>query len=816
MPRFWSAATIAAMQAIGPPSDDSPSEDDVAEVAGYASTDDGGGGTFFFETTHIVDASVSSIDIKAVAQDPASLSPAAIVITIAEDTLFVDGQAVLVEGVGGSPNANGSWLVDRLRIEVKDEVGDKKVVIVPNRFVLLGSGREGPFSPGDMSTATVTSLTVTTSGPHRLAPGGRAIIGQVAGLEGSLNRTWMNIGVGGTPDSFTLSHAPVGSYDGGGVVGDGGLSFPSTAVDGRWVRRRDDTELNVKWFGAGGRGDTKDDDTEPLLATIRATRTLKTRVYIPGGDFRVTREMKLETSNSFTDLGLSIRGEGSELSVHGGTQLRAATGMRSILSVDAVNVAVEGVRLACAGLADHGLYLQGAAKLHLDDVHVINALKDGCRTVATTDGGGHANNDAIYARELNATTCGTMYCSPALAKRYTDHLRAVIPADGTISHFERNPDPRLAESGTIVGSGTRFKSIPARAGDFILVGAQDVPTLLRFEIAQVLEEDRLSVSLVASIGPMVFDLGGQPFAIGVGDGWSDELPVDSAGRPNYQNDCSRGRMDSGNFTSCAGAGIASRATYGPLLEHQEFNGCGFAGIIVGSCSLATGLGFNTRISNPYFEKTPFLGGCIVVAQARGIAIDQPMWFGHPRHRRLVIAEIPNANSGVIGYLADYPPLPSTETGDAGLSPIGDSTRIDIKAVQGKDFTNSGQFMLPSSGSFSMDSSPWTRPIHIGDRNQNVNVDSSFGRPVDVTAEPTFPPGADGQELAVCNIGTQPVTFHDGRRTLQTTLVLDCEPGGTVSVGPGQIMMLHFSAHGSMNLRWTQRGAMTRTGNAPIL
>jgi hypothetical protein len=141
----------------------------------------------------------------------------------------------------------------------------------------------------------------------------------------------MNIGMGATAESFTLAHAPTGSYASGGVVGDGGLSFPSNPLpvpvpiahrEGRWVRRRDDTELNVKWFGAVGDGA---DDTAAIVATIRAARRTRTGVYLPGGAFKVTAEIKLETYGlvGLTDFGLSIRGDGSEDGVHSGTMITA-------------------------------------------------------------------------------------------------------------------------------------------------------------------------------------------------------------------------------------------------------------------------------------------------------------------------------------------------------------------------------------------------------------------------------------------------------------------------------------------------------------
>jgi hypothetical protein len=770
-----SAGTIAAMQAVL-----SPSAGDVVEVAGHMSSDDGGGGTFFFDTTRITNATVSSARITGATYDP--IVPSPIVITAIAHP-YVDGQSVLVQGVGGNTNANGVWLVEKLSADT---------------FVLLGSLGNAAYTSG----GTATSVTVTTSAAHRLSPGGRAMIERVTGAGGfSLNGGYLPIGTV-SPTTFTLALAPTGSYSGGGAVGDGGLSFPSNPSpvpvpsahpEGRWVRRRDDTELNVKWFGVIGDG--VEDDTESLVATIRAARTFKARVYLPGGNFRTTGEIKLETYNAFTDHGLSIRGEGAEQNVHGGTQLTAGAGMRSILSVHAGNVTIKGVRFQCGAKADHGLYLQGAGKLHLDDVHVLNALKDGYRVARTNDDGKATNNDGVYARELSASTCGTMYCSASVASRYGT-LRAIKPVEGTVSC--------TAGSLTISGSGTRFTSVPARGGDFILIGAADDSTLQRLEIAKIVDDRTIEVH--SFIKPSL-NLSGQPFAIGVGDGWSEET----------HNDNNRARMDTGNFTSCAGSGVVCRGLYGPLLEHQEFFRCGFAGIVIGTLNGGSTVSFSTRISNPYFEST-FYGGCIFLAQARGITIDQPMWLAQPDHRRLVVSDIVSNNSGIIGLLADYPnPDFQSPTGGVGLHPLGSTTRIDVPATQGRDFTNVGTFKLPSAGAAArIGSSPYTTPIPIPRRNLNLEQDlSTLDGPADIKAIPTFPAGSDGQEIAVCNIGKHPLTFHDSRGSgLATTLVLDCEPGGAVSLAQGQIMMLYYSTANFMKGKWTQRGAIAT--DVPVL
>ncbi|MDT0453768.1 IPT/TIG domain-containing protein [Streptomyces hesseae] len=757
----------------------SPRAGDAAEVARATSDRDGGGGTFFFDTTHITGATVASAQITEAGFDPAAPGP--IVIT-APGHHFVSGQVVLVEGVRGNTNANGQWMI---AVDPHS----------PDSFTLIGSRGNRPYEGGGRAV----SVTVTTFGPHGLAPGGRAVVDGVNGKDGfSLDGRYLPVGVT-APNTFTLAVAPIGLYSSGGSVGDEGLSFPcsrASGASGRWVRRRDVAELSVAWFGAVGNGAA--DDTEPLLATIRATRAVTGGhgVYLPGGNFRITAEIITGVS----DFGISIRGAGTAQPVFGGTQITASgTGMRSVLSIGAGWVTLKGISLNGAGVADHGLHLQGAAGLHLDDVFVGETVKDGYRVVGGfADDGTLANNDNIYAREVSAVRCGTMFCSPSVADRYSN-LRLTTPVGGAVSC--------QAGDVKVTGAGTDFTSIPARPGDFIVIGDHmDDGTLERLEIVSIDGPDRMTVQ---ALHPPARTLPNQPFAIGVGDGWSDAL--EGAGEDlTTQLDCSRTRMDTGKFTSCAGSGIVSRARYGPLLENQEFFGCGFAGIVIGTLSPRNGLGFNTVISHPYFEATPFLGGCVFIGQARGITIDQPMWFGHPDHRRLVLNEVSDRNSGIIGCLADF----VTAGGATGLQPVGFTTTSGIDAVHGNNFTNRGTFTMPSSGAaVIIDRSPWTTPIPVAGRNLSFVADrGSIDSAADITAMPTFLAGADGQEIAVCNVSEHPLTFHDCRLapagTLGTGLVLDCEPGGSVSLPRGRILTLYFSLVNSMGGRWTQRGAVS--------
>lgn len=221
-----------------------------------------------------------------------------------------------------------------------------------------------------------------------------------------------------------------------------------------------------------------------------------------------------------------------------------------------------------------------------------------------------------------------MYCSPWLNKNYPS-LREIVPVAGMVS----------CTAGNLTITGTDFTGIPAHDGDFILIGDPDSPTCQRLEIAKV---ERTTITVHALLPPSL-TLKEQPFAIGVGDGWREET----------HHDNNRVRMDVGKIRYTAGSGIVCRGAYGPMIDNMELQGCGFASIVIGTLKSEPAhkptVYFSTRIASAYFEGH-FPGGCVFLAQARGITIDQPMWFGQPR--RLVICPRVSANSGIVGHEGD--------------------------------------------------------------------------------------------------------------------------------------------------------------------
>jgi hypothetical protein len=71
-----------------------------------------------------------------------------------------------------------------------------------------------------------------------------------------INGTYSPVGVL-SATTFSIPASTVGTYTSGGIIGDGGLIIPSSAVNGRWLLSLKGP-LNVKQFGAKGDGSTDD------------------------------------------------------------------------------------------------------------------------------------------------------------------------------------------------------------------------------------------------------------------------------------------------------------------------------------------------------------------------------------------------------------------------------------------------------------------------------------------------------------------------------------------------------------------------------
>jgi hypothetical protein len=269
----------------------------VAEVAGYAAPGDGGGGTFTFDEPVITGALASTATVN-------GASPASpIVITTSAAHPFVDGQAVFVQGVAGNTAANGSWRIANATLTT---------------FELVGSKGNGLYVSGG---GAASSVTVTTSTAHGLLAGGRAVIERVTGTGGfSINGTWSPIG-STSPTTVTVPASTSGSYMSGGSLGDGGMSVPSTAVNGRWLRRRDTEAINPKWYGCPMNG--LDDDYPGFRALLDSLpgypNHVSTTIQLPPGRMWLSRSLRVNRP-------IALKGSGPVNRSPAGTTIEFAPG----------------------------------------------------------------------------------------------------------------------------------------------------------------------------------------------------------------------------------------------------------------------------------------------------------------------------------------------------------------------------------------------------------------------------------------------------------------------------------------------------------
>jgi Pectate lyase superfamily protein len=265
---------------------------DVAVADGYSALGDGGGGGFYFEgsvpaSAAIIDAIASSFSVTE------AKNAAPILITTSSLHDFVDGQSVLISGVGGNTAANGTWII------AKES---------PTDFSLVNSAGNGDYTSG----GTASSVTITTSDAHARNRGQRIAVAGCRWSGGTgINGQWNFLGVV-TSTTLSIPVATTGTYRGGGVIGDNGFVVPSTAVVGRWLRR-DTAPNNPLWWGAVPDADlvfgTGTDNFEAFTAAIAAMpvtadHSASGTLFIPQGYYRVSRTIKFAKK-------IIIEGEGA-------------------------------------------------------------------------------------------------------------------------------------------------------------------------------------------------------------------------------------------------------------------------------------------------------------------------------------------------------------------------------------------------------------------------------------------------------------------------------------------------------------------------
>jgi hypothetical protein len=200
---------------------------DAAIVDGYYTAGDLGGGSFFFDASPPGCATVSMTSRKILSVSGATnTSPIQIITSSAHE--YVPGEMVVIGEVGGNAAANGVWTI---------------TVTSSTSFTLNGSSGTGNYTPN--TGHSFTSI-IATSAPHDLVSGQQVTIAGVIGTS-SVNGTWRATVV--TPTTFSIAVPWNGVYGGGGFIGDGGLSIPSSGASGIWRRIYSGDQTKMSWFG---------------------------------------------------------------------------------------------------------------------------------------------------------------------------------------------------------------------------------------------------------------------------------------------------------------------------------------------------------------------------------------------------------------------------------------------------------------------------------------------------------------------------------------------------------------------------------------
>jgi hypothetical protein len=270
------------------------SKGDVVVVEGYYASGDGGGGEMVFEGTPPPAGAQIAGAVAAVSAVNGAINAAPIVISTGQPHGFVTGQSVLISGVNGNAAANGTWIV---------------TVANSTQFSLDGSFGSGAYLNGGFASIVI----VTAGAPHGLEADGQVMIARVAWTSGAgINGLWEHVGVLDAT-RFSIGASTTGTWSTGGIFGDGGVSFPSTAVNGRWLRSVTHP-LNVRWWGAKGDGSTDDHPAfAATLAYVDAQLGIQNfpsavAVFVPQGQYRLAKTL-------FLNRPIDLFGEGRSASL---------------------------------------------------------------------------------------------------------------------------------------------------------------------------------------------------------------------------------------------------------------------------------------------------------------------------------------------------------------------------------------------------------------------------------------------------------------------------------------------------------------------
>lgn len=243
--------------------------------------------------------------------------------------------------------------------------------------------------------------------------------------------------------------------------------------------------LHVKDFGAVGRGD----ESEPLAKAINAARTLSEPLWFDAKQYQTSQPLTLKDD-------IELRGKTGARP----TEILAIAPMNALVVVDG-QVRVHNMVLNANRVAKRAVECVMASRSTWENVTFYEALEHGFWAGA----GAPCISFLKCGFEMN----GTLHHSDGATLPNCAALKAV--AAGIVS--------LEAGSSIITGSGTQWADIGVYPGCFIHVGPH------RFQVDEVLDNEHLKT---LTLTPALETLTGQPWRIGVGDGFYQDPSSDGA------------------------------------------------------------------------------------------------------------------------------------------------------------------------------------------------------------------------------------------------------------------------------------------------
>jgi hypothetical protein len=497
--------------------------------------------------------------------------------------------------------------------------------------------------------------------------------------------------------------------------------------------------LTPEAFGAVGDGIT--DDSAAIQAGIAEAGLTKQPLVFRPVTYAINTELGAVALH-----GIELRGCGSANSAK--TILKAGTAIRSVLTMQSSYANVTGIQFDANRLATYALFLESSSFSKFEDCLFQKAAKDGINLSVI------GINDANIFTNCWACDNGQIFCTSGFNATFKNFQRTA--AAGTIAC--------KAGDRTLVGTGTAFKSMGIRSGDFIRIGT-GVAEDQFLQVSSVECDDRL---VVGSRRVPNANLRGQGFAIAVGNGYTEVR----------HNDNNITQISGGLWRLNAGAGMMFNGLYGPKVTHPQIDHIGFYGIVLGTTD-QEGI-YSTVIDHAYFEGC--LAAPILFGSAIGVTVLNP---------QTGVGRLPLYHMGYsaqnIGTWHDY----------SGIHPIGDAVSTIPVASSSATFTLGGRIVHRGEN-------PGTISARVPIATATSLVLLSTSAHVTMSATPTFADGlADYQEILAYNQGAgDPITLQD-----ESVL-----PGSNLRLAAGTITLRYKD---SIRLLWVY-GRWVQVGHTALV